>query len=315
MKKQYIKHICLAILTTIICITFFVLILQDTINPKANIHIEETITEEQSDITPATLPSYSTGLNTPESESSLEEETTTAQPSDVQTNRALKEQIDFEAEHPYFVSVNRAENFVTIYGIDFDGEYTVPYKTFICSTGSDPEYTPLGVFEISQKYRWRLMVDGTYAQYAIRIHGPIMLHSVPYLEASNDTLEYWEYNKLGQPASLGCVRLEAKAIYWIYKNCNKGTMVEIYSEPGETPLIQIPKFEKIEEDSPYANWDPTDPDKNNPWKLISKDEKKKKKKAKARTQEETSVRQPAAGKDITSFHIGDYALWQKNIMQ
>ncbi len=66
------------------------------------------------------------------------------------------------------------------------------------------------------------MVDNTYAQYAVRIQGQIMLHSVPYTSPESDALEYWEYNKLGNVASLGCVRFQVADIKWIYDNCPEG---------------------------------------------------------------------------------------------
>lgn len=192
------------------------------------------------------------------------------------TKKQIKNLIKFDAEYPYLIRINRAENFAVVYGMDKEGHHSIPYKTFICSTGLEEGDTPLGVFEMSDKYRWRLMVDGTYAQYAIRIEGQIMLHSVPYLEASPDTLEYWEYNKLGKPASLGCVRFRAIDIKWIYDNCKEGTKVNIYSKRGEEPPIPLKKVKKIKKSNPNSNWDPTDPDENNPWK--SKNSKSKKKK-------------------------------------
>lgn len=166
---------------------------------------------------------------------------------------------------PYMITVNRDENFVTVYTLDKNGECTIPYKTFWCSTGLNPEDTPLGTYSIYQRYDWRLMVDGTYAQYAVRIYGQIMLHSVPYTSDSHDSLEYWEYNKIGKPASLGCVRLQAGNIKWIYDNCPDGTIVTIYSQKGEKPLIKIKKIKKIKKKNKNRNWDPTDPQENNPW--------------------------------------------------
>lgn len=182
-----------------------------------------------------------------------------------------KDYINFDAEYPFEIEINRAENFVVIYGINKEGHYNIVYKTFRCSTGLNPENTPLGVFTVSDKYRWRLMVDGTYAQYAMRIHGQIMLHSIPYLEASSDTLEYWEYNKLGKPASLGCIRFKAGDIKWIYDNCAPGTTVVIYDNPGEKPPIKLKKFKKLKKSDEKSCWDPSDPDKDNPWKKKRKD--------------------------------------------
>lgn len=110
------------------------------------------------------------------------------------------------------------------------------------------------------------MVDNTYAQYAIRIYGQIMLHSVPYQYATNDSLEYWEYNKLGTASSLGCIRFRVKDIKWIYDHCNEGTSVTIYSEKGEKSPIKVKKIKKIKESDPYKTWDPTDSNISNPWK-------------------------------------------------
>ena len=103
-----------------------------------------------------------------------------------------------------------------------------------------------------------------------------MLHSIPYTNGKHDALEYWEYNKLGKPASLGCVRLRVKDIKWIYDNCNDGTKVTIYSEPDEEPEIALPKIKKIKKSNKNKNWDPTDPAKGNPWKNKKKTNTRKK---------------------------------------
>lgn len=223
--------------------------------------------------TKVTDPASTTSAPEESTTESLPEETTTSQ---VNT----KDLINFNAEYPFMIRVNRAKNFAVVYGMDKDGRHSIPYKAFICSTGLEEGDTPLGVFEMSDKYRWRLMVDGTYAQYAIRIEGQIMLHSVPYLEPSPDTLEYWEYNKLGKPASLGCVRFRAAAIKWIYDNCKEGTKVNIYSKPGEESPIPLKKVKKIKKSNPNSGWDPTDPDEDNPWKKEKTTSKEKKKKYK-----------------------------------
>lgn len=250
---KYRNHIYLGTFITIIFIMFLTLILQkngmennstkeSTINIEETTKINSTIVETTEIITTAAEPETTKKINP-------------------------KKLIDFNAEHPFLIRINRDENFAVVYGKDKEGMYSVPYKAFICSTGKNPEDTPLGTFDISEKYRWRLMVDGTYSQYAVRIFGQIMLHSIPYEHASGDSLEYWEYNKLGTASSLGCVRFRAKDIKWIYDNCNEGTEVNIYSQPGEDPPLKIKKLKKIKKSNPNRNWDPTDPDENNPWKI------------------------------------------------
>jgi lipoprotein-anchoring transpeptidase ErfK/SrfK len=67
------------------------------------------------------------------------------------------------------------------------------------------------------------LCGNVYGQYACRITGSILFHSVPYEKQDKSTLEWWEYDKLGETASLGCIRLTVEDAKWIYDNCAKGT--------------------------------------------------------------------------------------------
>jgi len=164
----------------------------------------------------------------------------------------------------YTVFVNRALNCITIVQQEEDGTVT-PVKAMVCSCGREGHETPEGVFQTSDYYEWRRMVDGSYGRYAVRFNGKILFHSVPYIEESPDTLEWEEYNRLGENASLGCVRLSAEDAKWIYDNCKPGTAVVVYSDSEVAGLLEKPTAIKIAEDSPCRGWDPTDMDSNNPW--------------------------------------------------
>lgn len=166
-------------------------------------------------------------------------------------------------ELPYLIKVNRLQNIVTVYVKNAYGDHTIPYKAMVCSVGLTGE-TPLGTYSISEKYIWRLLYGGIYGQYSVRFNGPILFHSVPYFTENKDDLEYDEYNKLGQPASQGCVRLCVADAKWIYDNCAKGTTVVVY-ESSEPEPLQPPEPVWIDTSSPNRGWDPTDPDPNNPW--------------------------------------------------
>lgn len=171
---------------------------------------------------------------------------------------------DLEVDAPYYIRVNRQANCVTVYTKDANGKYTVPVKAMICSVGLSDE-TPLGTTVIYQRYVWRALFGGTYGHYTVRFNGHILFHSVPYLQTKNDTLKPGQYNMLGEPASQGCIRLTVEDAKWIYDNCINGTKVEVYDSPDPGPLGK-PTAYKIDEKSPYAGWDPTDPNANNPWK-------------------------------------------------
>lgn len=170
-------------------------------------------------------------------------------------------------KNAYYIKVNTQANVVTIYKKDSEGKYTVPVKAMICSIG---EATPLsGVYKTSDKYTWRLLEGNVYGQYAVRIVRHILFHSVPYTKKSKDSLEWWEYDKLGTDASLGCVRLTVEDAKWIYDNCAKGTQVEFYSDSDPGPLGK-PTAKKISSYSDeLKNWDPTDPDSKNPWRTCT----------------------------------------------
>ena len=82
-------------------------------------------------------------------------------------------------------------------------------------------------------------------------------------------MEDGQYNKLGDYASLGCVRMCVRDVKWIYDNCPSGTGVTIYDDAANPGPLGKPDSIKIPEDSAYAGWDPTDPDENNPWNAYS----------------------------------------------
>ena len=165
--------------------------------------------------------------------------------------------------YPYYVTVNLTDNIVTVYEKDAAGKYTVPVRAFLCSGG---ESTPEGTFQTMVKYDWRYLFGDVWGQYATRITGHYLFHSVPYFEKDKSTLEYEEYNKLGTTASMGCIRLTVDAAKWIYDNCPVGTTVEMYRGEVEEPL----KAETVQKlnvnDTEKRGWDPTDPDKDNPWR-------------------------------------------------
>lgn len=175
-----------------------------------------------------------------------------------------------QPEFPYYIRVNRKQNCVTIYTLDENEQYTVPYKAMVCSTGLY-NATPRGTYQISTKYRWRELYGNVYGQYATRIHGGVLFHSVPYYKKSENALCTEKYNKLGQQASMGCVRLTVEDAKWIAENCPEGTTVEIYDDDDPGPLGK-PEARKIDTDNPNKGWDPTDPSDENPWHELSEDE-------------------------------------------
>lgn len=148
------------------------------------------------------------------------------------TDTSITEDNENQENYPtgiskYYIKVNLKTQTVNIYEKDQLNRYSIPVKTMLCSTG---EYTPKsGTYKITTyKQEWLGLQGNVYGQYCTQIVGNILFHSVPYLEKYNPaSLEYWEYDKLGQDVSLGCIRLTVENAKWIYDNCDTGTRSRI----------------------------------------------------------------------------------------
>lgn len=164
---------------------------------------------------------------------------------------------------PYCIKVNKKLNVVTIYKVGKDGYYSVPIKAMVCSVGKTGN-TPEGVFNLGSREKWLYLEGDVYGQYATSIVGDILFHSVPYFSQNKDDLEIEEYNKLGNSVSAGCVRLSVIDAKWIYDNCREMTYVEIFQSDYKGPLGK-PVSAVVSSGANVGNWDPTDPDRENPY--------------------------------------------------
>lgn len=226
--------------------------------------------DRQEDITQGESQSEKSGKDAAQGESQSENRQEDVSQKENTQEKDSQQSASDEAEFPYYIKVNRRQNCITVYTSDENGEYTVPYKAMICSTGLY-NATPRGTFHLSTKYLWRELYGKVYGQYATRITGGVLFHSVPYYKKSKSALCTEKYNKLGQQASMGCVRLTVEDAKWIADNCPSGTTVEIYDDDDPGPLGK-PEAAHIDTDSPNKGWDPTDPDVENPWHQLSDDE-------------------------------------------
>lgn len=168
-----------------------------------------------------------------------------------------------ELKGDYYIAVNVEANTITVYTRDENGDFSVPYKAIVCSTGSA---TPTsGVYTLGVQHRWHYLFGDVYGQYTTQITGNILFHSVPYtIYGDPSSLEYWEFDKLGTNCSMGCVRMQVKDAKWIYDNASLVAAVEFYNSPDPGPLGK-PSAPIISDNEDCRGWDPTDPDPKNPW--------------------------------------------------
>lgn len=144
----------------------------------------------------------------------------------------------------YHIEVSLAAQIVYIYNVDEAGNKGDLAKAILCSTGKTESPTPLGKWIILDngmehlvenawgvsRYQFEYLSGISYGQYMSRLWkvettaqdaetwGPsdFLFHSVPYYAIDKNRLMTEEWNKLGTPASAGCIRMNASDAKWIY---------------------------------------------------------------------------------------------------
>lgn len=205
---------------------------------------------------------------TAECQFTVTENTDPEQPDEVTT--AIKANQDVLAQNQasgardiYSITVNRRTNTVTVYTKDQDGQYTVPVRAMICSCGKGGEFTTItGDFSIYFQEPWHPLYDNVYGMFVSGFKDDFLFHSVPYEATSHDTLETAEFNKLGEPASQGCVRMMVSDVYWIMRNCDLNTPVHVIDADTKADPLGRPNAPKL---PVGVTWDPTDNTQGNPF--------------------------------------------------
>ena len=97
--------------------------------------------------------------------------------SDDNIENITDESVSYVADNQsYKISINKTENFVTIYKMESDGSFNNPYKTFRCSVSSDVH---TGETKINEKHVWRRLSDNVYGHYTTGLANQAYIHSVP----------------------------------------------------------------------------------------------------------------------------------------
>ena len=152
---------------------------------------------------------------------------------DESTQRLLFSEACKVAEYPqyrYKVEVCVSKQRVYVYEWSY-GAYSKLVKTMKCTTGAAATPTPLGSFKMGGPCgRWYYFKKfECWAQYASRITGGILFHSVLYSDKNEKTLRAGSVAALGSRASHGCVRLSVDDAKWIYNHIPAGTTCRVYN--------------------------------------------------------------------------------------
>ncbi len=149
---------------------------------------------------------------------------------DEQTQTLLFSPNAIESEEyvfPYKLVVDISDRRVYVYRWTGAG-YGERINTLKCCVGAPSTPTPLGTYQAGGAIggRWYYFKDfDCYAQYATRIVGGILFHSVTYSRPNENS--GGSTRSLGRAESHGCVRLTVSDAKWIYDNCPRGTTVVV----------------------------------------------------------------------------------------
>jgi glucan-binding YG repeat protein len=163
---------------------------------------------------------------------------------------------------PYYLECDRVNGVITVYT---SSKKNIPIKTMRTSVGTSAYPTPTGTYTVQKASRWQLLMGPSWGQYGcfltIASNGiGIYTHSVASSSKSVYDLPTASYDKLGTPASHGCMRLCVADAKWIYDNCN-GAKFRIFDgtyqsqECKKGPLGRNPLVRRYGS----GNFDPTDP--------------------------------------------------------
>jgi glucan-binding YG repeat protein len=163
--------------------------------------------------------------------------------------------------YTYYLECDKANGVITIYtGTD----KSIPVRSVRTSVGNPTSLTTSGTYALKASLRWQPLMGPSWGQYGTHVvgagQGGIYIHSVAGSAANLYSLPAAAYDKLGTPASHGCLRVCVKDAKWIYENCSGGTIKIFYGtyqaqECDKGPLGRDPLVARYGS----GNFDPTDP--------------------------------------------------------
>ncbi len=122
----------------------------------------------------------------------------------------------YPASETYYIIVDIAFQVVMVYTKDGAGDYTVPVRYMLCSTGTGNR-TPIGLFKLdTYKLRFsKFRRDGRYGQYWTQIFRAYYFHTFLYKKGNASSYDESTYLELGSKASHGCIRLTVPDARWV----------------------------------------------------------------------------------------------------
>ena len=159
----------------------------------------------------------------------------------------------------FYLQINMAKNVMVVYRYDADKKNKTAYKIFPCTLG---ENVKKGKYKTEKSYSW--VKNNGWHRYNTLYTYSAWIQSAEYSDRYPDTLVKKSYNSVGKDKKVDkSIILYASDAAWVYNNCKYKTVLEIVkgSKKDQLPL----QVGKKTETNKYCGWDPTDPDKSNPY--------------------------------------------------
>ena len=144
---------------------------------------------------------------------------------------------------PYFFEVDVANQIVKVWKYSEETDkYTDLDQTFICTTGTKKNPSPIGTFTLNgrrARYCTFPTWGGNDARWWTQITPEIAFHSVIYVDAAKpETLVVSSLKNLGKRGSHGCIRLTLDDAKWVYDHAREGMKVWIHDDAAADPELK-----------------------------------------------------------------------------
>ena len=183
----------------------------------------------------------------------------------------------------YAITINVDTGCLTVYTYNSQGTYNVGVRAMVCSIAEDSSVYDIinrrdnsdqsSFYHIDGKTGnsagWNSDEKGTYYRYRTSFSQDggesLSFTSCAYKKKSVSALITEEYNKLGTAYTDGDIRLSVNDAKWIFDNCPEGTQIGFVYDGNNQDRLGVPTPIRIADECDVRNWDPTDPDKKNPF--------------------------------------------------
>lgn len=181
------------------------------------------------------------------------------------TEQEASEKEKDEAGDEYYLEVNKKKNVMIVYQYNKDKSDKKAIKVVSASVGKKVKENK---YKIKETYTWRNTDETSWNKYNTRYSDSGWIQSVDYKDKYSWTLNKKSYEALGKSQSDDSnIKLSAKDAQWVFSKCKEGTVVKVVKGKKDDKLpMETEELIKLRK---YCLWDPTDPEKGNPYKNVA----------------------------------------------